>query len=277
MEREAVVDQRALAHRDRARREDPEAQPGGRDRLEVEGVREEVEGLVDRPRDELRPLDRVQPAAAPLEREPGRRLEPGVGADDLAHVRERARPVVEQLLGREQLHALGTQPREAVAVRLAGREEGVCDGGDAVAALGERHRRVRDADVGLESGDDDGRAPGRGQRRAIGGLSPAAKTGLTSTGAPGGSCSSTRGEVGRWSPDPPPSRRPARRGARESGDPGDALDEEVERRAIDVGALVAVEALLRVDDEQNRFVTAEQAHASTVSDAAGPVVAAAAR
>ena len=60
---EAVVDERALAHRDRARGEDPEAQPGRRDRLEIEGVREEVEGLADRSRDELRPLDRMQPAA----------------------------------------------------------------------------------------------------------------------------------------------------------------------------------------------------------------------
>src|SRR3954447_5987902 len=63
VEREAVVDERAFAHLDGPRREDPEAQPGWGDRLEVEGVREEIEGLAHRPRHELSPLDRVQSAS----------------------------------------------------------------------------------------------------------------------------------------------------------------------------------------------------------------------
>jgi hypothetical protein len=52
-EREPVLDERADAHRDGARRADLELQVAGRDRLEVLGIGEEGEDLGERPPDEL--------------------------------------------------------------------------------------------------------------------------------------------------------------------------------------------------------------------------------
>src|SRR4051812_38871942 len=48
VEAQAVLDQRALPHLDRPRRDDAEAEPRRRDRLEGAGVREEREELVRR-------------------------------------------------------------------------------------------------------------------------------------------------------------------------------------------------------------------------------------
>ena len=50
---EPVLDQRPRRHRDRPGRHHPEAEPGRRDRLEVEGVGEEGEDLAARPGQEL--------------------------------------------------------------------------------------------------------------------------------------------------------------------------------------------------------------------------------
>ena len=54
-----VLDQRAFAHLDRARRDDVERQPGRGDRLEVAGVGEEGEDLVGRAVEALLAAERV--------------------------------------------------------------------------------------------------------------------------------------------------------------------------------------------------------------------------
>ena len=57
VQRQAVVDQRTLPDLKRLLRQDPEAEPGRRDRLQVGRVGEERERLVDAERDELLALD----------------------------------------------------------------------------------------------------------------------------------------------------------------------------------------------------------------------------
>ena len=54
-----------------------------------------------------------------------------------------------------------------------------------------------------------------------------------------------------------------------------ARDEELERRAVDIVPVLAVEALLRVDHEQDRLVTADQAHRGTLESGSGRLQAAA--
>ena len=57
---EHVLDRRSPSHRDRSRREDPEAEPRRRERFEVVGVGEERERVLARQRDELGAFDAAQ-------------------------------------------------------------------------------------------------------------------------------------------------------------------------------------------------------------------------
>ena len=106
---------------------------------------------------------------------------------------------------------------------------------------------------------------------AIGGLSPAAKTGFTSTGVPAARCASTDGHVWPFASGSSSVTTVGTPSARaSSATQATRVAQRLERRAIDVRALVAVEALLGVDHEQGGFVAAEQAHARTLSEPRRP-------
>ena len=86
---ELVVDQRALPHLDRARRQHAEAQPGRRDRLQVAGVGEERERALGGDGEPLPALEHVLT------------IEPADGAPSLADLRVRATDATRALVDAE--------------------------------------------------------------------------------------------------------------------------------------------------------------------------------